>query len=179
MFRNILIFGVIGGIVVGTPMLLMTILTGGKALLEGGMVMGYAIMLIALSTVFIAIKRQRDVNGGGVIKFWPALGMGLAVTLVATVFYSAAWELAQALSSVDFPTVYAAATIEDMKANGASPEKIAAAQAEMEKFSVMYRNPLFRIPMTMVEILPVGVLVSVVSAALLRNSRFLPARQSA
>jgi hypothetical protein len=179
MFRNILIFGVIGGVVVGTPMVLMTVLSGGKTLFEGGMVLGYAIMLVALSTVFIAIKRQRDVNGGGVIRFWPALGMGLAITVIATVFYSVSWELAQAISQVDFPTVYGEAMIEELKAKGASADKIAATRAEMAQFAVMYRNPLFRIPMTMVEIFPVGVLVSVVSAALLRNSRFLPARQAA
>lgn len=179
MLRRMLMFGVIGGIIVGTPMVLMTALSGGKALYEGGMVMGYATMLVALSTVFIAIKRQRDIEGGGVIKFWPALGLGLGITVIASLLYSAAWELAQALSSVDFPTVYAAAQIEDFKANGASPEKVAAASAEMAKFAEWYRNPLFRIPMTLVEILPVGVLVSVVSAALLRNSRFLPARQAA
>jgi hypothetical protein len=178
MLRNILIFGVIGGVIVGTPMVLMTALSGGKALYEGGMVMGYTIMLIALSTVFIAIKRQRDINGGGVIKFWPALGLGLGITLVASVFYSAAWELAQAISQVDFTSVYAAAQIEELKAKGASPEKIAATAAEMAKFAEWYKNPLYRIPMTLVEILPVGVLVSVVSAALLRNSRFLPARKA-
>ena len=179
MFRNILIFGVIGGIVVGAPMVLLTALSGGKTLFEGGMVLGYAIMLIALSTIFIAIKRQRDVNGGGVIRFWPALGMGLAITVIATVFYAAAWELAQAISGVDFPTVYGNAMIEKLQAKGASPEKIAAMRAEMAQFAVQYRNPLFRIPMVMVEILPVGVLVSVVSAALLRISRFLPARRAA
>lgn len=179
MLRNLLVFGVIGGIIVGTPMVLMTALSGGKTLYEGGMVMGYTIMLIALSTVFIAIKRQRDINGGGVIRFWPALGLGLGISLVAGIFYVVSWELAQAISQVDFTSVYSAAMIEDLKAKGASPAKIAAATAEMAKFGEMYRNPLFRIPMTLVEILPVGVLVSVVSAALLRNSRFLPARRAA
>ena len=179
MLRNILIFGVIGGIVVGTPMILLTALTGGEALFEGGLVLGYTIMLVALSTIFIAIKRQRDVNGGGVIRFWPALGMGLAITVIATVFYAAAWELTQAISQADFPTVYAEGTLAKMKARGASAAELAATAAEMEKFAVMYRNPLFRIPMVMVEIFPVGVLVSLISAALLRISRFLPARAPA
>src|SRR3546814_12654255 len=35
---------------------------------------------------------------------------------------------------------------------------------------------MFRLPMTFVEIFPVGVLVSLVSAAVLRNPRVLPAR---
>ena len=39
-----------------------------------------------------------------------------------------------------------------------------------------YANPLFRLPMTFIEIFPVGLLVALVSAALLRNPSFLPAR---
>ncbi len=37
-----------------------------------------------------------------------------------------------------------------------------------------YRNPLFRIPMTFIEIFPVGLLVALISAALLRNPKLLP-----
>ena len=46
----------------------------------------------------------------------------------------------------------------------------------MQEFADMYANPIFRIPMTFTEIFPVGVLVSLVSALLLRNSRVFPAR---
>ena len=60
---------------------------------------------------------------------------------------------------------------------GASAEAIAKLSAEMAEFKVQYANPMFRLPMTFVEIFPVGVLVSLFSAALLRNSRFLPARR--
>ena len=48
----------------------------------------------------------------------------------------------------------------------------------MEVFKTMYANPLLRLPMTFVEIFPVGVLVSLVTAGLLRNSRFLPMRRT-
>ena len=43
----------------------------------------------------------------------------------------------------------------------------------------MYANPLFRLPITFTEILPVGLIVSLISALLLRNSRFMPARAKA
>ena len=46
----------------------------------------------------------------------------------------------------------------------------------MDAFKIQYADPLFRLPMTFVEIFPVGVLVSLISAGLLRNRRFLPAR---
>lgn len=42
---------------------------------------------------------------------------------------------------------------------------------------MQYANPPFPIRMTFIEILPVGMLVSLMSAGLLRNPRCLPARQ--
>jgi hypothetical protein len=49
----------------------------------------------------------------------------------------------------------------------------------MAEFKVMYANPWFRLPMVFSEIFPVGVLVSLVSAAMLRRPTFLPARRVA
>jgi hypothetical protein len=46
----------------------------------------------------------------------------------------------------------------------------------MAEFRQQYANPLFRLPVTFIEIFPVGLVVSLISAALLRNSRFLPAQ---
>jgi hypothetical protein len=54
---------------------------------------------------------------------------------------------------------------------------MAALTTEMVNFEAQYANPLWRPPMTFTEILPVGVLVSLVSAALLRNDRFVPAQR--
>ena len=177
MLRTILIYGVIAGVIVGVPMFIGTVLVEGHAPTSISMAIGYAIMLVALSTVFLAIKRQRDTAGGGVIKFWPALGMGLGISLIAGVFYVATWELTQALTGADFITEYASTVIAEKQAAGAGAAEIAATRAQMDQFAVQYQNPLFRLPMTFVEIFPVGVLVSIVSAALLRNSRFLPARR--
>ena len=72
---------------------------------------------------------------------------------------------------------YAKALIIEQQAKGASAEALAKFTTEMEQFKQQYANPLFRLPMTLAEIFPVGVLVSLVSAALLRNSRVLPARR--
>ena len=179
MLRKILFFGVVGGVIVGAPMLALTALGGGETLPQGGQILGFATMLIAFSTVFIAIKRQRDVDGGGVIRFWPAVGLGLGISLVASLFYVLSWELTQMISHADFWTVYSEGTLAKLKAEGASPQKIAAATAEMARWAELYKNPLIRMMITLSEVLPIGVLVTGVSAALLRNSRFLPARAAA
>jgi hypothetical protein len=149
----------------------------GMPPLKYGMLIGYTTMLIALSAVFVGIKRHRDVERGGVIRFWPAFGIGVGISFVAGVFYVAAWEALQAMTHMDFANSYANAIIAGEKAKGASAEALAKLAADMEAFKLQYANPLFRLPMTFVEIFPVGVLVSLVSAGLLRNSRFLPVRR--
>jgi hypothetical protein len=176
MWRNILKYGLIAGLVVAIPMNLMMVTMHDHAPLAWGMVFGYVTMLVALSAVFIAIKRYRDTELGGVIGFWPALALGLGISVIAGIIYSLAWELSLALTHMDFASAYANTLIAEKKAAGASAETIAQLTAEMEAFKVQYANPLFRMPMTFAEIFPVGVLVSLVSAALLRNSRFLAAR---
>ena len=89
-----------------------------------------------------------------------------------------AWETALAITHVDFAAGYAKAQIAQQQAKGVSAEALAKFTAEMEQFKIQYANPLFRLPMVLIEIFPVGVLVSLVSAGLLRNSRFFPARRS-
>jgi hypothetical protein len=77
---------------------------------------------------------------------------------------------------MDFGALYAEHLVEAAKARGASEAEIAAEIAKAEEFAKMYANPLYRMPITFTEILPVGILVSLISALLLRNSRFMPAR---
>ena len=178
MLRLIVRYGVIGGLVVGVPMFSLTVFGGNGGLEKYGYLIGYTTMLIALSTIFIAIKKRRDTTLGGVIGFWPAFGTGLAISFVAGIFYVASWELAMGVTHMDFAGSYAQAMIDAAKAKGLSGDALAKAVAEAEQFKANYANPLYRLPMTFIEIFPVGVLVSLVSAGLLRNSRFLAARRA-
>jgi uncharacterized membrane protein len=161
MLKKILSFGAAAGLLAGVPLFALLILNRGAPPAHG-MVIGYTLMLIALSLVFVAIKQRRDRDLGGVIRFWPALLLGLAISLVASLVYAAAWKMHLAES----------------KAKGLPEAELAKLAAEMDEFKRNYANPLFRFPMTMLEILPVGVLVSLVSAGLLRNPRFMPKQRS-
>ena len=137
---------------------------------------GYLVMLVALSLIFVGVKRYRDVECGGVVSFGRAFAIGLGIALVAAVIYALGWELYLAVSGKDFMADYAASILDRMRAEGATPAAIAAKAAEMRAMTEAYRNPLFRLPMTFVEIFPVGLVVTLVSAALLRNPKLFPAR---
>ena len=178
MLRSVLVYGVVAGLIVGVPLFGLTVAMNGYPETRYSAVIGYSIMLVALSTVFVAIKRYRDETLGGVIRFWPAFGLGLGISFVAGVFYVVAWEAAVAATHMDFAGRYANAIIEQQKAKGVTGEALANVVAGMERFKAQYANPLYRLPMTFAEIFPVGVLVSLVSAGLLRNRRFLPARRT-
>jgi hypothetical protein len=138
---------------------------------------GYLVMLVALSLIFIGVKRYRDIERGGVISFRRALVLGLGIAIVAGVIYVIGWELYLKLSGWDFMSDYSSAVIASMHAHGASAAAIHAKEAELRALAEQYRNPLFRLPMTFVEIFPVGLVIALIAAVLLRNPRLFPARR--
>lgn len=177
MFRTILGYGLIAGAIVGVPLFAMPVLGGDAITPAIGMTIGYLSMLIAFTTIFLAIKRQRDLIHGGVIRFWPALAIGLGITLVASLIYVLVWEAVLAATQMDFIGEYAAELTAQKRAAGASEAELARFAAEMDAYRLRYADPLHRLPMTFAEIFPVGVLVSVVCAGLLSNRRFLAMRR--
>ncbi len=175
MFKVILRYGVIAGLIVATPMIwLMATVKAGDDNPLGGMLVGYLTMLVALTAVFLGIKQYRDKVLGGAIRFLPAFGLGLGISLVASLMYMAAWEISMSISEFDFVAWWSNQITEGAK--GGTPAQVAQAAADVRDFTTMYQNPLLRMSMTFAEIFPVGLLVSLISAAVLRNSRVLPAR---
>lgn len=172
MLKPILSFGLAAGLLAGVPLFAIVVAHRG-APPENGMLIGYLIMLVALSLVFVAIKRRRDTELGGVIRFWPAFGLGVAISLVAGVVYALAWELTLAVTQLDFGTEWAKVYLEKGKAKGLNETELAKLAAEMDDFKRLYAQPHYRFAMTLSEIVPVGLLVSLVSAGLLRNPRFM------
>lgn len=138
---------------------------------------GYSVMLVAMSFIFVGVKRYRDVEGGGVIKFWRALGLALLIALIACLGYVLIWEAYLAITHFRFMDDYIAKLLRDAHAQGKSAAEIAKMSAEFDAMRAMYANPLIRMAMTATEVAPVGLAVAIVSAALLRNPRLLPARR--
>jgi hypothetical protein len=136
------------------------------------MAIGYAGMLLAFTMIVIAIRRHRDGVLGGVIGFWPALGLG--ITLIATVFYVLAWEAALAVTGMDFGAEYAGMMVADAEKSG-DAAAIARAKAQAAQFARDYAQPWWRMGVTATEILPVGLLVSLVAAGWLSRRRALAA----
>ncbi len=137
---------------------------------------GYLVMVIALAMIFIGIKSYRDKTLGGVIKFGPALLLGVMIAAVAGAFYVIGWEGYLTATDHQFIHDYAKDLIAKKEAAGVTGEALQAEIARMAEMEKNYANPLFRMPMTFLEIFPVGLVIALISAAILRNPKAFPSR---
>ena len=168
-----LVYGFLSGLIVTVVMCTGFLLAPGHDNIIHTLWFGYLIMLVASTLIFVGTKRHRDVERGGVIKFLPALGLGIGTACIAGFIYAAGWEAYLAATNYTFMDEYVSSVRHAREAAGVTGPALAQEMADLESLRVLYRNPLFRIPIPFVEFFPVGFLVALVSAALLRNPRFL------
>ena len=178
MKKIILLYGLISGsVIIGIMIFSIMSMNPGDSM-AGGVWLGYLIMIVALSLIFFGVKSYRDNHLGGVIKFGKAFTVGLGIALVASLVYVLVWEIYIQTAGGDFINQYASSYLEQLKDSGVTGQELSDAKLEMEGMVEMYGNPLFRFGMTFLEIFPVGLIISLISAALLRKSEFLPAAES-
>jgi hypothetical protein len=147
----------------------------GTLNLDNGELLGYTTMTIALSLIFFGIKNYRDKYLGGEISFGKAVQVGLLIMLVAGAVYALCWEVSYRNMGQDFMDTMMEHYVGEMKAEGATEAELAKERAEWESFNELYKNPIVRFGVTVMEITPVGVLLTLLSATLLRRKDFLPA----
>jgi hypothetical protein len=168
MRRVVLIYGLIAGALL-SAMMLATLPFADRIGFDRGMLVGYTTMVLAFLMVFFGIRSYRDNVAGGALSFGRALRVGILITAIASVCYVLTWQLIYYRLAPDFDERYAAHVIEKARAAGESEAAIAARQAELAAFHEWYRNPLFNAAITLLEVLPVGLLATGVSAGILRR----------
>ena len=134
-----------------------------------GMVVGYTIMVLSFLIVFTGVKHYRDTECGGSITFGRAFAAGALMMLIACVCYVAMWEALSATVEKNFAHDYAASMVKRAQASGLEGDALQAKIAEAHKFEAMYSNPLYRMSMTLLEPLPVGLVMALVTAGILRR----------
>jgi hypothetical protein len=172
MKKNILIYGLIAGALVSILMLsTVNYLSHCEGNVDYGtsMLIGYASMLLAFSLIYIGIRNYRDKYNDGVISFGKAFKTGMMMVLIASTIYVVAWLIDYFFFIPDFMEKYAAQTLAELKASGASQAEMDKETKEMANFARMYKNPLFNAMMTYVEILPVGLIVTLISSLILKR----------
>lgn len=179
MKKVVLVFGLIAGILLSIfTFIIMALCTNDVINFDNGDFFGYSAMVIALSIVFFGVKSYRDNYGKGAIKFGRALLVGLLISLFASVVWAGVFEAYYQIAPETnemFMNKYCDYQVEKLKSSGAAQLEIDAQVKEIEDMKEMHKNPLFRFVMTIAMILPIGIIVSLITAAVLRKKEVLPA----
>jgi peptidoglycan biosynthesis protein MviN/MurJ (putative lipid II flippase) len=169
MKKTVLTFGLISGIIMISMMLIPLII--GKDFVHGntGMLIGYSTMVLAGILIFVGVKSYRDNQQNGFITFGRAFKVAVLIALISSLVYVAVWMVLSYTVYEDFMEKYCAAMAEKAKASGLTPEELAAKKAEMEQMKEWYKNPLIRAGFTFLEPMPVGLILSLLSALILKK----------
>ena len=132
-------------------------------------VIGYSSMVLAFLLVFFGVRSYRDTVAGGTISFGKAFKVGLLITLVTCAMYVIAWEIVYFNFFPDFLDVYSAHVLEKMREAGESQAAIQKTTQQMADMAKLYDNIFFNVGITFMEVFPVGLIMTLVSAAILRR----------
>ena len=172
MKKNIIIYGLITGGIVSILMLAsVNYISHCEGNVDYGtsMLIGYASMLLAFSLVYVGIRNYRDKYNGGVISFGKAFKIGITIVLIASTIYVVAWLIDYFFFIPDFMEKFSAQELDELKASGASQIEIDKEKIKMANMVKMFKNPLFNAMMAYAEILPVGLVVTLISSLILKR----------
>jgi hypothetical protein len=177
MRKTILIFGLISG-GISSLMMVATVPFADRIGFDKGAVIGYTGIVLSFLLVFFGIRSYRDNVGNGQITFSKAFAVGISITVISCLCYVVTWEILYFNFLPDFMDKYSAHIVEKAKASGASAAAIQAQVEQVKKYKEMYDNPLINAAMTFIEPFPIGLVITLISAAVLRRKPQVQAAQS-
>ena len=178
MKKIVLTSGLISGVMI-------SVLMDGSVLLSSktgsghSMALGYTMMVASFLLVYFGIRSYRDNILSGQISFGRALACGLLITAITCACYVVTWEIVYFTFIPHFMDGYFAAQVHRVQASGLDPVAKATKIAAINHSQQLYQNPLVNMAYTLIEPLPVGVVITLVSAALLRRNEPLPSSSPA
>jgi hypothetical protein len=170
MKKTVLTFGLISGAIL-SAMMLATLPFHDSIGFERAEVIGYTTIIAAFLLIFFGVRSYRDTVSGGTIRFGRAFVVGGLIAFVASACYVVTWQVVYYRLAPDFGEKYQAYLLDEARRNGESEEAIALKQEEFARFAELYRNPAFNVAVTFLEPLPIGLVVSLVSAGILSRRR--------
>jgi hypothetical protein len=175
MKKIVLTFGLISG-AVSAAMILVTLPFIGTIGFNRAEILGYTTIVLSFLLVYAGIRSYRENIAGGAITFGRAFAVGLLITLISCGCYVAIWEVLyfNYKPMHQFMSDYSTYMVDQAKASGASPQAIEEQRKQLAKYAELYENPLFNAAFTFMEPFPVGLVISLASAAILRKKRSTP-----
>lgn len=168
MKKTVVTFGLLSG-AVSSLMMLLTLPFIDRIGFDRGEVLGYTTIVLSFLLVFFGVRSYRENVAGGTLTFARAFAVGILITLVSCACYVATWEIIYFQLAPDFADKYAAYAVERVRASGGSQEAIDTTARQMQTFREIYDQPLMNAAITFMEPFPIGVVVTAISAAVLRR----------
>ena len=162
--------GLIGGLIVASTMLISVYKFYAEQNFEPSYVIGFVGMLLAFLFVFIGTKQYRDYTESS-ITFGKMFKVSFLITLIIATIYVVAWMIVYKNFFPDFMEKFADISIKKLQDSGADAQAITAKTAEMNQMKEWYKNPLSVILLTYMEILPLGLVISLISALVFMKKR--------
>ena len=168
MKKHVLKYGLLSGLALAAMMAL-TVPFEHQVSARFGMVVGYTTMVLSFLIIFVGVKHYRDIECGGTIGFGRAFGAGVLMMLISCACYVAMWEVLVATVEKNFAHDYTTSMVKRAENSGLKGAALEAKLAQIRKFEATYSNPVYRMAMTLLEPLPVGIVLSLVTAGVLRK----------
>ena len=174
MKKTILVFGAISGIIIstfmGASMAIMGCSAGDPAKETTGMIIGFTAMAVAFSFIFVGIKNYRDKQNAGVLTFGRAFQIGFLISLIASTLYVLTWAVEFHFFMPDFMDKYSALQAKEVTASGLTGDALTSALKKIQDDNYSYKtNPFFFAVYTYMEILPVGIIITLLSSLILKR----------
>jgi hypothetical protein len=169
MKKTVLTFGLIAGLIISVLMDGSLLLANKIGSGHNSMLLGYTMMVASFLLIYFGVRSYRDNNLAGQISFGRAFACGILIALITTVCYVATWEVIYFNFMPHFMDSYFAAQIHKIQSSGLDPATTAAQVAAIQRSQQLYQNPFVNMAYTFMEPLPVGLLITLISAAVLRR----------
>ena len=168
MKKTVLTFGLISG-AISAAMMLLTVPFADKIGFDKGEILGYTTIVLSALLIFFGIRSYRENAGAGRMTFGRGFAVGILITLISSACYVGTWEFVYFKLMPGFAEKYSAHMVEQARASGQSQQKIDERVKKAQEFKVMYDKPVINIAMTFMEVFPIGLIVTLASAGILRK----------
>jgi amino acid transporter len=171
MTSRILKSGLIAGSILTVFLIIVTYMMMNSPDFSDNMVFGYTMMVLSFSIIFFGLKNYRDHENNGELSFGQAFKGGLLIAAIGSVIYVIVWAICYNFFVPDFLDAYAEHCMRQAVKDGASAQELADKKEMLQMTREWYKNPFLFALVTFSEVFPVGLVVALISAFLLKKKR--------
>ncbi len=164
MQNPIIRYGLFGGITIALLSNLQWFVGGTSMSYSTAETIGYLSIVLALSSIYFAVRKNRDEIGNGLISFGKAFQIGALTTLIPSAFMFVSTVIFH-LTQGDKFKEWAMAEMERTM----SSEEFQAMTQQIEANQDLYNNPFFQGVVMFLTVLVIGLIVSLIVAFLLKK----------